>query len=109
MNSDAELGLSGCTLPSDLRNLNSGELRQLDHEMPMTVDSCLASRDVTVTSRDVVMTSLDDRVACDTVRANVRSLVYMLKAGIPRRRRGLPRRHLREDRRENVGVSLNLP
>jgi len=35
------------------------------------------------------------------------------KAGIPRRRHrhrhGLPRRHPREDRRENVGVSLSLP
>jgi len=81
-------------LPSDLTNLDSAELRQLDHATPISVESCLASMtsvtetphdvavtsyDVTMTSDDVIVTShdvvavtlFDDKVAT-AVRANIR-------------------------------------
>ena len=77
MHSDDEL----CgRLPSDLTNLDSAELRQLDHATPISVESCLASmtsvtetpHDVAVTSYDVVAVTLFDDKVATAVRANIR-------------------------------------
>jgi len=46
---------------------------------------------------------------CEGSYSKISPIPVWPKAGIPRRRHGHGHRHLREDRRENVGVSFSLP